>query len=71
MNSNGREIEFRPRGDEVDMWVERDCAPFDCYLCGSMRKDDEGFFRFHPVSGVVMTCKILREAAAEASRLNS
>ena len=70
MNSNGREIYFRQRGDEVDMLVERDCAPFDDYVCGVLRKGGNGFFRFHPSTGVVMHQKLLREVAAEVTRLN-
>lgn len=70
MNSNRREIEFRRRGKEIDMWVERDCEPYDDYVCGVLRKDEEGFFRFHPNQGVVMHCKLLREAANELARLN-
>lgn len=71
MNRNEREVAFRQRGDEVDMWVERDCAPFDDYVCGVLRKDEQGFFRFHPRTGVMMHCKLLREVALEVSRLNT
>jgi hypothetical protein len=70
MNSNGREVEFRTRGEDLEMWVERDRAPHDDYVAGVLRKDTEGFFRFHPSQGVVLHCKLLREAAAELSRLN-
>lgn len=65
-----REIEFRKRGDEVDIWVEHDCEPFDDYICGVLRKGKDGFFRFHPNSGVVMYQKLLREVAREVNRLN-
>ena len=34
------------------------------------RKDDDGFFRFHPSHGAVMHQKLLREVAAEVGRLN-
>lgn len=71
MNANGREVEFRQRGDEWDMWVERDCAPFDDYVCGVLRKNEEGYLRFHPSNGVVMHCKLLREVAAEVARRNA
>ena len=71
MNSNGREVEFRKIGVAVEMWVERDCAPFEDYLCGILRRDGEEFYRFHPSPSVVMHCKLLREVAAEVARLNA
>ena len=65
-----REIEFRAVGDEVEMWCERDCTPFDDYVIGVFRKDDEGFYRLHASTGAVMRCKHLREAAQKVSELN-
>lgn len=71
MNNNRREVEFRQNGEQIDMWVERDCAPFDDYICGVLRKDVEGFFRFNPNAGVVMHCKLLQEVAAAVGGLNA
>ena len=48
MNSNGREVEFRKIGVDIAMWVERDCAPFDDYLCGILRRDGEGVLPLPP-----------------------
>lgn len=71
MNNNGREVEFRQAHEHVQMWVERDEAPFDDYLCGRLIQGEDGYYRFHPAPGVVMHQKLLREAAAEVARLNS
>ena len=71
MNSNGHEVEFRQIGLDVQMWVERDCAPFGDYLCGRLIRDVEGFFRFHPSSTVVVHYNLLRQAAFEVARLNA
>jgi hypothetical protein len=69
MNTNKREVEFRQRDAEFDMWVERDRRPFDTYICGVLRKGDDGFFRFHPRCGVAMHCKLLREASDKIAEL--
>jgi hypothetical protein len=71
MNTNGCEVEFRQKGDEFDMSVERDCPPFDDYVCGVLKPDEEGFYRFHPSNGVVMHCSLLRRVAVKISELNS
>ena len=70
MNSNGREVEFHRNGEVVQMLVERDFYPFDVYLCGTMHKDDDGYYRFHPEAGVVMHCRLLKFAVDEVSSLN-
>ena len=72
MNTNA-DIEFRPNGGTVEMWVERDVGPFDEYLCGVFRRHRkyEGNFVFHPSNGVEMTCRMMRKAMEEAGRLNS
>lgn len=71
MNANGNEVEFRIKDDLVEMWVERDCSPFDDYVIGVMLRDDEGYFRFHPNAGVVMHCKLLRVAMQKITELNT
>ena len=65
------EIEFKDNGEFVEMWFEDDRPPFKDVLAGAFRKDEEGYFRFHPARKVVMTCKHLRIAAQKASELNT
>lgn len=64
-------IEFRNCGEIIEMWTENDAPPFNDYVVGEFKRDDEGYYRFHPSATVVMTCKHLREAAKKASFLNS
>ena len=66
-----QEIEFRETSNGIQMWVERDTGPFDEYVLGVFQKDDDGFYRFHPTTGAVLTQKYLRQAAQKASELNS
>ena len=65
-----REIEFKNNGEFIEMWFEDDRAPFKDVFAGTFRKDDEGYYRFHPRK-VVMTCKHLRMAAKKAGELNT
>ena len=53
------------------MWFEDDRAPFKDVFAGAFRKDDEGYYRFHPARKVVMTFKHLRMAAEKTSELNT
>lgn len=62
-----KSIEFR---NLTEMWVEDDRPPFGEVFLGKFEKDHEGYFRFHPSVGVVMTCKHLRSASEHASALN-
>ena len=71
MNKNMREVEFRRNDERIEMWVERDSAPFDDYLCGEIIEHEDGYYRFHPTNGVSMHCKLLREVVEELSRLNT
>lgn len=63
-------IEFKECKDSVNMWCERDSAPFDDYIIGGFKKEEDGYFVFYPALGVQMTCKQLRLAAQKASDLN-
>jgi hypothetical protein len=64
------EIEFKDNGEFVSMWWESDSPPFDDRLMGCLRRDKDGFYRFHPARKVVLTCKHLRTLAKKCSDLN-
>lgn len=64
------EVEFKQEDCFVSVWYENDRPPFDDVLMGALRKDDEGYYRFHPSRKAVMTCKHLRLVASKASELN-
>ena len=64
------EVEFKLDGDFYSVWYENDKPPFDDVLMGALRKDSDGYFRFHPARKALMTCKHLRVLAAKVSELN-
>lgn len=66
-----RMIEFKGNGEIIEMWVQREDAPYDEYIIAIIKKGDDGYSRFYPKDGVVMIQKYLREAADEISKLNS
>jgi len=71
MTATDNGIDFVRHDEYVTVLVERECAPFDEYLCGWILEGEDGFFRFHPANGDAMWCKLLREIAEELSRLNT
>ena len=57
-------IEFKDECGFMSVWYEND------RLMGSLRKDDDGFYRFHPNRGAVMIQKHLRVVGDKMSGLN-
>jgi hypothetical protein len=64
------EVEFKEEDGFISVWYEDDRAPFEDKIMGTLRKDDEGFYRFHP-GKVVMTCKHCRMVMYQLSVLNT
>ncbi len=64
------EIEFKQEDAFISVWYENDRPPFDDRLMGALRKDDDGYYRFHPARKVVMTCKHFRIVGNKISELN-
>lgn len=65
------EIEFKEEDGVLSVWYEDDRAPFTDRLMGALRKDDEGYYRFHPARKAVMTCKHFRIVGKKISELNT
>lgn len=63
-------VEFKDEGGFMSVWSEDDKPPFKDLLIGSLRKDDEHYYRFHPARKVVMTCKHLRVVMYKIAELN-
>ena len=64
------EVEFENVGDFFAVYYEDDKPPFNDRLMGALRKDEDGYYRFHPVRGAVMTCKHFRVLVDKISELN-
>ena len=65
------EITFTKEEDLIAVWYEEDKPPFEDKLMGSLRKDEDGYYRFHPARKVIMTCKHFRVVGEKISSLNS
>ena len=64
------EIEFKQEDDFVSVWYEDDKPPFRDMLMGALRKDNDGYYRFHPARKAIMTCKHFRIVGQKISELN-
>ena len=64
------EVEFEDEYGSLSVWYEDDQPPFDTKCMGYLIKDSEGYFRFFPSKGVVMTQKHFRVVGAKISDLN-
>jgi hypothetical protein len=64
------EVEFRNEDGFISVWYEDDRPPFKDMIMGAIRKDNEGYYRFHPARKAVMTCKHLRVVMYKIAELN-
>jgi hypothetical protein len=64
------EVEFRNEDCFISVWYEDDRPPFKDMIMGAIRKDNEGYYRFHPARKAVMTCKHLRVVMYKIAELN-
>jgi hypothetical protein len=64
------EVEFRNEDGFISVWYEDDRPPFKDMIMGALRKDDEGYYRFHSARKAVMTCKHLRVVMYKIAELN-
>ena len=65
------EIEFKDNKEFIEVWYEDDRPPFRDVLMGALRKDGEGYYRFHAGRNVVMTCKHFRVVGKKIGDLNT
>lgn len=62
-------FEYKYNGEFYEVW---DDYWFDKeILVGALRKNDEGYYQFHPGRKVVLSCKMLRDIAEKLSELNT
>ena len=57
-------------GSGYVVMIEDDRPPFSIMTLGTIKKDHEGFYRFHPNDDIDMTCKQLRGLAVYVGELN-
>ena len=65
------EVEIKDEDGFMSVWYEDDKPPFDDKIMGALRKDDDGYYRFHPARKAVMTCKHFRVVSAKIAELNT
>ena len=65
------QVEFSEKEQIIEVLYEDDRPPFKKKLMGVLKKDDEGFFRFHPNGNAVMIQKHFRIIGKKISELNS
>ena len=65
------EIKKKSDSDEYVVVIEDDRPPFEYMALGTIEKDHEGYYRFHPNQDVDMTCKQLRNLAIYVGGLNT
>lgn len=63
-------VEFRDGKECISVFYENDEPPFDDRLMGVLRKDNEGFYRFHPARKAIMTVRHFRIVMSKMAELN-